>query len=155
MQRALSYGETFDFLTPRIVTEETKSPLFLRKPTVLAQQLCILDQKQFFQIEVHELKDQSWNSGDNSFDVAPNTTRCIEYFNRVSYWCATEIVSQKSLKMRVKVLKRILVIAQVSVAHCLVARTNKNCRNAWSTKTTTLSSLSLVPSVSLLYLDLK
>jgi len=110
--RALSYGETFDFLTPRIVTEETKSPLFLRKPTVLAQQLCILDQKQFFQIEVHELKDQSWNSGDNSFGVAPNTTRCIEYFNRVSYWCATEIVSQKSLKMRVKVLKRILVIAQ-------------------------------------------
>merc|ERR1712137_975623 len=109
--RVLSIGETFDFLTPRVITDKTKSPLFLKKPHIIAEQLCLLDQRQFCQIEVHELKNQVWNN-DNSFNEAPNTTRCIEFFNRVSYWCATEIVSQKKLKQRVEIIKRILSLAK-------------------------------------------
>lgn len=88
--------------------------MFLRKPQILAEQLCILDQKQFCNIEIHEFIGQKWTV-ENSFDLAPNITRCIEFFNRLSYWCATEILSQKILKQRVGVLKLFLKIANVSV----------------------------------------
>lgn len=109
----MSFGESYDFLTPRIITDNTKSPLFLKSPKILAEQLCVLDQKQFCQIEVHEFIGQKWNV-DNAFDLTPNITRCIEFFNRLSYWCATEILSQSILKQRVCVLKLFLKIANVS-----------------------------------------
>lgn len=63
---------------------------------------------------MYELKGQKW-TGENSFQTVPNITRCIEFFNRISYWCATEIVSQKSLKARVKVLKKLISIAKVNL----------------------------------------
>ena len=90
----------------------------MRKPAILAQQLCLLDQHQFCKIEVSELKGQSWN-GESAFYEAPNTTRCIEFFNRISYWCATEIVTQQSLRQRIKAIKRIILIAYVSQAQNL------------------------------------
>uniref|UniRef100_A0A7S4I1Z5 Ras-GEF domain-containing protein n=1 Tax=Vannella robusta TaxID=1487602 RepID=A0A7S4I1Z5_9EUKA len=104
------YG--YDILTPRIASEpKTQSPLFMKRADVVAQQFCLIDQKQFCNIELHELKGQRWTS-DKAFQETPKLTRCIEYFNRVSYWCATEILTKTTIPERVRTLKRIILIAQ-------------------------------------------
>jgi hypothetical protein len=105
-----SFYSQYDFMTPRVVSDKIRSPLFSFSTTTLAQQLALLDQKQFCRIEWNELKGQKWTE-DNSFRIAPNITRCIEFFNRISYWCATEIVSQQELKLRVKALRKFISIA--------------------------------------------
>jgi len=110
-EKIKTFENKFEFLTPRVVNDKTKSPLFSFKPEVLAQQITIIDQKLFCEIELHELKGQRWTD-TNAFQTVPHITRSIEFFNRVSYWCATEIVSQKSLKRRVKALKRIILVAK-------------------------------------------
>lgn len=45
LKNVRSIAPKFDFMTPRVVTDKTKSPLFTYSSTVLAQQLTLLDQK--------------------------------------------------------------------------------------------------------------
>jgi len=104
----------FDFLTPRIINKETttkKSLLLQKSIDSLAQQFCLIDQKQFCEIPLDELRGQKWSKSE-PFKNAPKITRCIEFFNRISFWSATEILTQKNLKNRIKILKRLICLAQ-------------------------------------------
>ena len=100
IKKVKTYVKEFDFLTPRIPAKSKKSALFLKSVDVLAQQLCLMNQKQYVlleyytcihssphefricSIEVHELLGQKW-SKPNAFELTPQITRNIEYFNRV------------------------------------------------------------------------
>jgi len=98
----------FDALTPRIVPKICKSPLLQFSVDDLAKQFCLFDQKRFCAIKTSELKGHNWSTFENT----PNITRCIEFFNRVSYWCATEIVTKNTIKQRTRALKKIISLAK-------------------------------------------
>uniref|UniRef100_A0A6U1WWX8 Ras-GEF domain-containing protein n=1 Tax=Vannella robusta TaxID=1487602 RepID=A0A6U1WWX8_9EUKA len=114
--KILIHKAKFDFLTPRIVPEKSTSPLFMKSVDVLAKQLCLMDQSLLCKIESHEFKGQKWTKKD-AFNHTPNITRCIEFFNRLSYWCATEILTRKSSSDRLKVLKRLICLAKRCAVH--------------------------------------
>jgi hypothetical protein len=63
-------------------------------------------------IRSSEFHKKRWADADTQ--LAPNLTAMIERFNKVSYWVATEIVFQPDLKKRIEVIKRWIVVAEVS-----------------------------------------
>lgn len=69
-------------------------------PTELARQLTIYEWKMFNKIEPSELVLINGDKA-NKMTVAPNITKQSTWFNKFSYWIATEII-KPDLKMRVK-----------------------------------------------------
>jgi len=102
---------------PRSIKDDSEtSIMFVSCVDTMAQQLTLLEQKCFHNIQVHELRGQRWTR-DDAAKAAPALYHCIRHFNRVSYWCATEIVLRSNLKQRVSALKRVINIAQKCVLY--------------------------------------
>lgn len=57
----------------------------------VAEQLTLIEFDMLEEIRLDELCNQAWNKNP---DRAPNVIRYIEWFNRVSHWVATQILSQ-------------------------------------------------------------
>ncbi|KAJ3009268.1 UNVERIFIED_CONTAM: hypothetical protein HDU68_002772, partial [Siphonaria sp. JEL0065] len=70
-------------------------------PEVLSQQICIHNFKLFKNIHPIEFLHQIWGSDR---EMTPYLNFFIDRFDKESYWVATEIVTQKDIKKRTKVL---------------------------------------------------
>jgi len=84
------------------------------EPDELAQQICLHNFGLFRNIHPIEFLNVIWKKpGDD--DVTPSLNFFIARFDKESYWSATEIVSEKDLKKRIKVLSKFIHIAQKSL----------------------------------------
>ncbi|KAJ3012441.1 UNVERIFIED_CONTAM: Rap guanine nucleotide exchange factor 2 [Siphonaria sp. JEL0065] len=74
-------------------------------PEVLSQQICIHNFKLFKNIHPIEFLHQIWGSDR---EMTPYLNFFIDRFDKESYWVATEIVTQKDIKKRIKVLSNFI-----------------------------------------------
>jgi hypothetical protein len=77
----------------------------------IARQLTLIEFNMFREIRPKECLNQSWNK-KNREEKAPNIFKMIAWFNTVSRWAASQIVQQQDIKVRVKILGKIIDIAQ-------------------------------------------
>ncbi|ORY50306.1 ras GEF [Rhizoclosmatium globosum] len=102
-----------DALTDR-TPSQPKKRLSDLDPVSLAKQLTLLEHTYFRKIKIDEFYAQSWAKSKKPSSSSRLLT-LINWFNRVAYGVATEIVKQSVLKDRVIVLKRLISIAD----HCV------------------------------------
>ncbi|KAJ3289543.1 hypothetical protein HDU79_003983 [Rhizoclosmatium sp. JEL0117] len=102
-----------DALTDR-TPSQSKKRLSDLDPVSLAKQLTLLEHTYFRKIKIDEFYAQSWAKSKKPSSNSRLLT-LINWFNRVAYGVATEIVKQSVLKDRVIVLKRLISIAD----HCV------------------------------------
>jgi len=95
----------------RMLLEPGKFDFVDLDPVDVAQQLTRIEYDAFKSIQESELYHLAWKS-DDKLKVAPNVCKLVERFNTVSYWVATEIVMQSSLKDRVTILKKFISVAE-------------------------------------------
>ncbi|KAJ3193694.1 hypothetical protein HK101_004358 [Irineochytrium annulatum] len=104
------YEEMFSYYKTVERRGKTMESMFLElTPEDLSQQLCIHDFKLFRNIHPIEFLNQIWKKDD---DGCPCLTFFSERFDKESYWVATEVVSQKDMKKRVKVLTKFILMAK-------------------------------------------
>ncbi|KAJ3238683.1 hypothetical protein HDU78_003363 [Chytriomyces hyalinus] len=89
-------------------------------PTSVAKQLTLLEHNHFRKIKIDEFFMQSWSKKkDGGVGVnAASKSRLvtfINWFNRVAYGIATEVVKLTVLKERVVMLKRLIFVAEICV----------------------------------------
>jgi son of sevenless-like protein len=77
----------------------------------IARQLTLIEFDTFKRIKIHEISWQAWNKKNGA--ECPNVTAMIQRFNKVGFWVATEIVSQRNHTSRVAVLKKLIKIAHI------------------------------------------
>lgn len=72
----------------------------------VAETLCVLESDIFGRIQLKEFFNQSWNKGtpEERDQAAPNIRGMIKASNRITTWCATEILRQNSASARAKVI---------------------------------------------------
>lgn len=86
----------------------TKANLLSLDPCEIARQLTLVEMDLFKRIRPLDLMYKSINQLRN----APNLSRLIERFNRVSYWVATEICMSRDVRVRAQVLKLFIRVAK-------------------------------------------
>ena len=80
-----------------LATLSAESKEFLNfKPKHVARQLTLVESEMFRRIDEREMVMQVWSKKDRAYKEAPNLMRVINWFNHVSYWCATEVRSPQS-----------------------------------------------------------
>jgi hypothetical protein len=80
-------------------------------PTIeIARQLTLIEYRMFSRIEPKECLNQSWQEENNQTD-APNIFQMIHWFNRVSLYVATCIISCNAAKNRVKMIEKAIRLA--------------------------------------------
>ncbi|KAJ3103709.1 RasGEF [Phlyctochytrium bullatum] len=85
-------------------------------PTVIAQQLTLMEHNQFRRIKIEEFYCQAWNqqpSSGGKTQIRSRLGSLIGWFNRVAYAVASEVVLAYKIKDRVSVLKRFIFIAHL------------------------------------------
>ena len=85
----------------------------------IARQLTLIDYSTFVSIEPQELLNQAWNKPDLKHR-APNVLAMISRANKVSFWIATLVMLYDNAPDRIKVIMKIISIADVS--DCLFAK---------------------------------
>jgi son of sevenless-like protein len=70
-----------------------------------ARQICLLEQEIYARIHPKEALNQNWNKRR---EQAPNIIAMITFFNQLSKWVSTKIVSVAELKPRSKLLKKFI-----------------------------------------------
>ena len=88
---------------------------------ILGQQLTIIEDQKFRDIPLNEFYLQAWSDKKNKETLAPNLIRYISWFNYVASGVASEVLRQKDLNDRVKVIKRL-----IYAAHCCFGWANYN-----------------------------
>jgi len=79
-------------------------------PKEIARQLTLIEFDMFKSIKLPEISFQSWTKNRKD---SLNVVEMINRFNEVSFWTATEILSQQQITSRVATLKRLIKIAHV------------------------------------------
>ncbi|KAJ3215349.1 RasGEF [Dinochytrium kinnereticum] len=86
-------------------------------PTLVAQQLTLIEHNQFRRIRIEEFYCQAWNNqpAPSASHLRPKSRlgSLIAWFNRVAYGVASEVVMAAKVKDRVGVLKRFIFIAHL------------------------------------------
>lgn len=82
------------------------------KTEVVTEQLTIFEFGIFQGITPKEISHQAWNK--NGGKEAPGILQIIQQFNEITYWVATEVVSEKDFKRRVSIITHFINIAE----HC-------------------------------------
>lgn len=84
-------------------------------PTEVARQVTLLEFDLFLQIRPREFVDLSWTKDDKE-TRAPGILKMAQFSNHIIHWLTSEIVVVKdSLKARVAVYEKIVLLAQVSL----------------------------------------
>jgi uncharacterized small protein (DUF1192 family) len=85
----------------------------LRKlaPEALAESLTKLEWRRFEQVVPLEFVDSAWNKRDKA-RLAPNLTALAQWFNRVSFWVAHEVLAQPTPKLRARQIKYFVATAR-------------------------------------------
>ncbi|KAJ3108993.1 hypothetical protein HK100_003370, partial [Physocladia obscura] len=93
--------------------QQKKNSLFIDfDPEIFAQQLTFLEYEYFRRIPIAEFYAQSWTKKKN--DSSPLVS-FVDWFNRVAYGVATEVVKQKSIRDRVETVKRFILVGNKCV----------------------------------------
>eukprot|EP01103_Thecamoeba_quadrilineata_P003225 TRINITY_DN13025_c0_g1_i1.p1 TRINITY_DN13025_c0_g1~~TRINITY_DN13025_c0_g1_i1.p1 ORF type:complete len:285 (-),score=35.04 TRINITY_DN13025_c0_g1_i1:197-1051(-) len=79
-------------------------------PAEVARQICLIDQRIYRSITLREFLNQSWNKDQREI-TAPNITASIRQFNDLSEWVRTTIVREIDRKKRIKILDRMIQVA--------------------------------------------
>jgi len=79
-------------------------------PKELARQMTLVEFAYYGKIRPSECLNQVWNK-DDKLKLAPNMMALIGRFNRTSYWVATQIVQERILEKRTKILKNFIKVA--------------------------------------------
>ena len=89
----------------------------LERPTMVAEQLTLLEARVFSRIEYSELLHQRW-SKRSMHELAPNIVRVTERFNRVAAAVAQLCIESydESSKAHLKVFKKFVKVAKVRTA---------------------------------------
>lgn len=74
----------------------------------IARQLTLIDYEYFAKIDRNELLKTRWTKPDE----APTLSKAGERTNMLAYWVAYQLISERKLKMRVKLLEHVIKIAQ-------------------------------------------
>ncbi|KAH3758102.1 cell division control protein [Pelomyxa schiedti] len=98
---ALSQGYE---LTPEIMSFHTVP---IRE---IARQLTLIEQGIYKSIKPWELLGLAWTKKDKS--LAPNVSRMIQHFNKISNWVYSEITAVEDLQMRIRTLERCIELAE-------------------------------------------
>ncbi|KAI9334710.1 ras guanine nucleotide exchange factor domain-containing protein [Obelidium mucronatum] len=101
-KQTVKYDEMYSYY--KMVERKGKvlESMFLElTPEVLSHQICIHNFKLFKNIHPIEFLHQIWGSDR---EMTPYLNFFIDRFDKESYWVATEIVMQKDLKKRIKIL---------------------------------------------------
>lgn len=97
-------------LQPRGKEVAEALPLLEVAPVDLAEQLCLRESMLFKAIRLEELHRSVWTKPSKE-EAAPNVLAMIRFSNKVSYWIATEILSNPNAKKRIEVLRRAITMA--------------------------------------------
>jgi RasGEF domain len=84
------------------------------EPRVWAEQFTLIESEMFARIEATEFFQLAWKQPDKE-ELAPNICAMVQRFNEVSYWAATKIVMANNLHDRVKVIKKLVAMAEECV----------------------------------------
>lgn len=83
-------------------------------PEALASQLTLIEQSFFKEIKKEEFYFQGWSGPDKDTE-SPNLTKLVRWFNMVAYGVASDIVTRGSVKVRAYIIKRWIIVAQLSL----------------------------------------
>mmetsp|Transcript_6177 Transcript_6177/g.15663 ORF Transcript_6177/g.15663 Transcript_6177/m.15663 type:complete len:822 (+) Transcript_6177:193-2658(+) len=97
-------------IVPIIDTTEDFSVLKI-SPAEMAKQMTLMEATMFNKIHPRELLFRNWKRDDKDL-LAPHVTEVITFFNKMSSWVASEIVTCGNPKKRVFVLSRFIHIAE-------------------------------------------
>ncbi|KAH3767006.1 cell division control protein [Pelomyxa schiedti] len=75
----------------------------------IARQLTLIEQAIYRAIRPWELLGLAWTKKDKS--LAPNVSRMIQHFNKISNWMYTEVTAVDDLQMRIRTLERCIELA--------------------------------------------
>ncbi|XP_021352661.1 rap guanine nucleotide exchange factor 1-like isoform X1 [Mizuhopecten yessoensis] len=94
-------------ITSSISLASSPSDLLHLKSHDIAEQMTLMDAELFQKIEIPEVL--LW-AREQSEELSPNLTEFTEHFNKVSYWCRTQILIQEEAKEREKYLIKFIKI---------------------------------------------
>ncbi|XP_011440592.3 rap guanine nucleotide exchange factor 1 isoform X4 [Magallana gigas] len=83
--------------TSSITLKSSPSDFLFYKSHDIAEQMTLLDAELFQKIEIHEVS--LW-AREQSEELSPNLTEFTEHFNKMSYWCRTQILTHDEAKDR-------------------------------------------------------
>jgi len=84
------------------------------RPIDMAKQLTLIERDMFCKILPTDVIGGAWKKKDKA-ETSPNILKMIDWFNKVTSWVETEIVSVASVRDRTVVLSRFIQIAE----HCI------------------------------------
>eukprot|EP01102_Stenamoeba_stenopodia_P008186 TRINITY_DN2335_c0_g1_i2.p1 TRINITY_DN2335_c0_g1~~TRINITY_DN2335_c0_g1_i2.p1 ORF type:complete len:763 (+),score=111.85 TRINITY_DN2335_c0_g1_i2:596-2884(+) len=97
---------------PKSVKPRQEYPSFLDLyPPEVARQLVMIEQSYFCRIRNPELLFVAWK-GPNKNQTSPNVLTLIQWFNKISNWVASEIVTSPNLRHRAALLSRFIQMAE-------------------------------------------
>ncbi|KAI9328809.1 ras guanine nucleotide exchange factor domain-containing protein [Obelidium mucronatum] len=117
MSLALSIAAALNEMEPPLAPPKKFSEF---DPTLVAKQITLLEHSHFRKIKIDEFYGQAWakkKAGSGSAAAAGKSrlVAFINWFNRVAYGVATEVVKPQVIKERVTMLKRFIFIAELCV----------------------------------------
>lgn len=92
------------------ISRSNKESLFA-DPTVFALQMTAYELQMFKSIRSEELLNQSWNKSDSETS-APNISKSIKHFNKLSSWVSREILTTEQTKDQIKKIERFILICR-------------------------------------------
>ncbi|KAI9202628.1 ras guanine nucleotide exchange factor domain-containing protein [Polychytrium aggregatum] len=95
---------------PLAIQRAPKFSTWQFRPEDLAAQITLIEHRNFTSIKMHEFHHQAWTSKLKT-KLAPNLVNFIDFFNRIAYGVASELVSEPKIKTRVTLLKRWIFVA--------------------------------------------
>jgi hypothetical protein len=95
-----------------ILKTETTVAFLNLDPKEIARQLSLIEHEIFCSVAPTELQFARWKNR-NRKKLAPNVVSLINWFNKVTNWVATEIVTTFQLKRRIRVVSRFIQICKM------------------------------------------
>eukprot|EP01100_Stratorugosa_tubuloviscum_P003131 TRINITY_DN1746_c0_g1_i1.p1 TRINITY_DN1746_c0_g1~~TRINITY_DN1746_c0_g1_i1.p1 ORF type:complete len:790 (-),score=247.11 TRINITY_DN1746_c0_g1_i1:3-2336(-) len=81
------------------------------QPLEIARQLSLIEQRLYCRIQRSELIFLNWKSNDRE-KKAQNISALVDWFNKISRWVCTEIVTTANMRLRTAIIVRFIQIAQ-------------------------------------------
>ena len=118
----------FRHLIPETITDSliasptTREKLIIESileldPSDLGQQLTIIEQKLFRNIQLHEFYCQAWTDKSTT-SKSPNIVRVVNWFNHIALGVASQVINHENIKNRVSVLKKFIITAHNCLGWC-------------------------------------
>eukprot|EP01103_Thecamoeba_quadrilineata_P019456 TRINITY_DN7892_c0_g1_i1.p1 TRINITY_DN7892_c0_g1~~TRINITY_DN7892_c0_g1_i1.p1 ORF type:complete len:1077 (+),score=244.67 TRINITY_DN7892_c0_g1_i1:35-3265(+) len=109
---------------------------------LVAVQLTVIEYDMMSKIKSHEFLHQFWNKKDKE-ENAPNLTRSIEWFNKITRWFSSQILSENNLDGRVHAISNLILVGNkfkelnnfngiMEVLSCIHSSSITRLKNTWA-----------------------